>query len=185
MSESKLLFNQLLKVQQEVEAIKRDSSNPFFKSKYFDVNSLLAELKPVLNKHGVVVLQPLTCLDGKPAIKTIIMTDDGSSIEDTILLPVNDDPQKMGAIITYFRRYTLQSLFLLEAEDNDAESAVIHRPLPSVGSSTQRTCESCGKNFDVTPDKAWAKQCYACWKSQQPIQKTKTVVNYDAPPFEG
>lgn len=33
------------------------------------------------------------------------------------------DPQKMGSAITYYRRYALQSLFLLRAEDDDANVA--------------------------------------------------------------
>jgi hypothetical protein len=40
------------------------------------------------------------------------------------VLPENSDPQKMGSTITYFRRYALQSLFLLQAEDDDGHSAV-------------------------------------------------------------
>lgn len=206
MSESKIIFNQLLGVQQEVEAIKRDSLNPYFKSKYFDVNSLLAELKPVLNKHNLVVIQPLTNIDGKSAIKTVIMAEDGSSIEDIILLPVCDDPQKMGAIITYYRRYTLQSLFLLEAEDDDAESAVIHRPMPSIAAQVKpampatagqpatpaatgqlkKTCETCGNEFEPAPGREWAKLCMPCFKAGTAAVKkvaTRTIVNPDAPPF--
>ena len=37
----------------------------------------------------------------------------------TITLPDLTDPQKMGSAITYYRRYSLQSLFLLQAEDDD------------------------------------------------------------------
>ena len=33
------------------------------------------------------------------------------------------DPQKMGSMITYYRRYTLQSLLGLQAEDDDANAA--------------------------------------------------------------
>jgi hypothetical protein len=34
-----------------------------------------------------------------------------------------DDPQKLGSAVTYYRRYTLQSLLGLQAEDDDANSA--------------------------------------------------------------
>ena len=112
------IINKLLEIQKEIGAISKDSTNPFFKSSYFDINKLLSVVKPILNKHDLVLLQPLTNVDGKPAIKTIIRnSEDG--IEDTITLPENTDPQKMGSSITYFRRYAIQSMLGLEAEDDD------------------------------------------------------------------
>lgn len=114
----------LLKIQEKVGAIKKDADNPYFKSKYFDINSLLAQVKPILNEEGVVLLQPLSSVDGKPAIKTILIdTSSDERIED--VCPITDlpDPQKMGSAITYFRRYSLQSLLALEAEDDDANFA--------------------------------------------------------------
>jgi hypothetical protein len=38
-------------------------------------------------------------------------------------LPEIQDPQKIGSAVTYYRRYTLQSLLSLQAEDDDANSA--------------------------------------------------------------
>ena len=112
------IINKLLEIQKEIGAISKDSTNPFFHSSYFDINKLLSVVKPILNKHDLVLLQPLTNVDGKPAIKTIIRnSEDG--IEDTITLPENTDPQKMGSSITYFRRYAIQSMLGLEAEDDD------------------------------------------------------------------
>lgn len=124
------MFEKLLKIQQEIKAIKKDSDNPFFKSKYFDINSLLAEVKPILNKHGVLLLQGLTNIDGKPALETrLIGVKDnpeivgGGDISYTVPLPEMPDPQKAGSAITYFRRYAIQSLLALEAEDDDANFA--------------------------------------------------------------
>jgi hypothetical protein len=119
----KNLLAKLLKVQQEIGAIAKDSTNPFFKSKYFDINGLIAEVKPMINKHGLVIMQPLTMLDGKPAIQTIIADPEtGEQFESTTLLPENNDPQKFGSGITYYRRYALQSILFLQAEDDDANS---------------------------------------------------------------
>jgi hypothetical protein len=39
-------------------------------------------------------------------------------------LPDLQDPQKMGSAVTYYRRYSIQSLFTLQAEDDDGEKAV-------------------------------------------------------------
>lgn len=118
------MHEKLLAIQQEIGAIKKDSKNPFFKSSYFDINSLLAEVKPILNKHGVVLLQALTNLDGKPALDTALVFDDNSKLTSIVPLPNLEDAQKMGGAITYYRRYALQSLLALEAEDDDGETAV-------------------------------------------------------------
>ena len=118
-------MDKLLKAQQEIGAIKKESSNPFFKSKYFDINAILAEVKPILNKHGLVVLQPLAIIEGKNALNTsIIDAESGKVVVDSLtLLPEGLDPQKTGSAITYFRRYALQSLLALEAEDDDGNVA--------------------------------------------------------------
>ena len=118
------MYKKLLEVQKEIGAIHKDSKNPFFKSKYFDINSLLEAVKPVLNKHGIVLLQPLTHIDGHTAIKTILIeAETGQTIEDTCPITENPDPQKMGSAVTYYRRYSLQSILGLQAEDDDGNKA--------------------------------------------------------------
>ena len=120
----KSIQNKLLKFQEKVGAIKKDSQNPFFKSSYFNIDTLLGTIKPILNEVGLVLLQPLTTLDGKPALVTKILDSESEEfIEGTVVLPENNDAQKMGGIITYFRRYCIQSMLSLEAEDDDGNSA--------------------------------------------------------------
>ena len=121
-------MNKLLQFQKRVGAIAKDSTNPFFKSKYFDINKLIEEVKPVLNELGLILLQPLENLNGKPALRTIICDPEAKDMalayimDSTIPLPENPDPQKMGSIITYYRRYAIQSLLFLQAEDDDGNS---------------------------------------------------------------
>jgi len=116
-------MSKLLEFQKKVGAIKKDSVNPYFKSKYADINSLLDVVKPVLNEVGLTVVQPLEIRDGKNTLLTKIFDDEKIVLESSIIIPENLDPQKIGSAITYYRRYSLQSLLLLEAEDDDAESA--------------------------------------------------------------
>lgn len=116
-------MEKLIEFQKQVEAIKKDSKNPFFKSSYFDINSLLSAIKPTLNDLGLVLLQPLTHYEGKPALRTILLDGDKELINDLITLPELSDPQKMGSAITYYRRYAIQSLLALQAEDDDGNLA--------------------------------------------------------------
>lgn len=127
---SKLTFGQkLLSVQKEVSPIVKDSDNPFYKSKYFDINKLIEVVKPVLSKHGIVLLQPLSHLatEGKmvPAITTtLIDAETGEKITSTTPITELQDAQKMGGSVTYWRRYSLQSILGLQAEDDDGNSLV-------------------------------------------------------------
>ena len=112
-------YEKLAAVKAEVGRISKDNSNPFFKSKYFDVNSLLLHVEPIIQKHGLILLQPIQ----DNLVKSIIFDTNGFSIESGIVLPELNDPQKLGSAITYYRRYTLQSLLALQAEDDDANLA--------------------------------------------------------------
>ena len=114
------LYTKLNEVKKEIGAISKDSTNPFFKSKYFDINSLLKHVEPLLQKNGLLLLQPI--IKGE-VFSEVIDTDSGESVTSSIVLPQMDDPQKLGSAITYYRRYTLQSLLGLQAEDDDANSA--------------------------------------------------------------
>ena len=114
------LYTKLNEVKKEIGAISKDSTNPFFKSKYFDINSLLKHVEPLLQKNGLLLLQPI--IKGE-VFSEVIDTESGESVTSSILLPQMDDPQKLGSAITYYRRYTLQSLLGLQAEDDDANSA--------------------------------------------------------------
>lgn len=121
-------MNKLLKIQEELKPIEKDAVNPFFKSRYFDINTMLAEIKPILQKYNVILLQPMDVVEGRTILRTILLDAEDDSgkviIAGAMALPVIDDPQKMGSAITYFRRYSLQSLFALEAVDDDAEGVL-------------------------------------------------------------
>jgi len=114
------IYKKLLEVQKEVGAISKDSKNPFFKSKYFDINSLIQHVEPILTKYGLVLMQPIK--DGLQS-SIIVDSESGESVESYLELPKLNDPQKLGSAVTYYRRYTLCSLLALQAEDDDANSA--------------------------------------------------------------
>jgi hypothetical protein len=113
-------YQKLFSLQQEIEAISKDSKNPFFKSNYADINQLLKHLKPLLKKYKLLLIQPIL----NNEVNAIIQ-DVGSKerIYSSIKLPDTNDPQKIGGAITYFRRYNIISLLGLESEDDDGNIA--------------------------------------------------------------
>ena len=114
------IYSKLYDLQNELGAISKDATNPFYKSKYFDINSLIGQLKPLLQKHNLVLIQPITYNQ----VRSVIVDLDGGSVESSIQLPNDLDAQKLGSAITYFRRYTLQSLLALQAIDDDGNLAI-------------------------------------------------------------
>lgn len=123
--ESKTIHEKLFIIQQEIGAITKSSENPFFKSKYFDINELIGQLMPLLKEHKLLLLQPLVTNEYEQnGVETqLIEVETGSSVKSFCKFPDINDPQKMGSAITYLRRYTLQSLLGLQAEDDDANKA--------------------------------------------------------------
>ena len=168
------MSSKLLEFQRKVEAISKDKENPYYKSKYFDINSLLETVKPILNELDLILLQPLTYISEgmyssidkpafnispKPALRTIVLDSESGSvlIESIIPLPENTDPQKMGGVITYYRRYAIQSLLCLQAEDDDAES-VVHgkeKQLPTVANVIKKI-KNCKFEEDLIKANKWA-----------------------------
>ncbi len=114
-----------IKAQSEMSAPKKDNSNPFFKSKYADLNSVLEAVMKPLHNNNIAVLQPTVCIDGKNYVKTILLHESGEMLESftEILYAKVNDAQGQGSGITYARRYGLQSLCGVGAEDDDGNKA--------------------------------------------------------------
>ena len=118
--EHKSIWAALHAAKQELGKVPKDSTNPFFKSKYFDINGLLDVVEPILHKHGLVVIQPI---QGGNVITKVVHAATGEYIESSLELSKSTDPQKHGSEITYYRRYTLQSLLAMQADDDDGNAA--------------------------------------------------------------
>lgn len=118
------IYKKLAKVKAKIGKISKDSTNPFFKSKYFDVNALLEHVEPLLEEQNLLLIQPVSEGNVYSIIYDIETTkEENSHIKSYLKLPELNDPQKVGSAITYYRRYTLQSLLGLQAEDDDGNKA--------------------------------------------------------------
>lgn len=184
MEQNKTIYQKLLEAQKEIGAIKKDSDNPYFKSKYVDINGILAVVKPVLNKHGLVLTQALNVTEGHIGLNTAITdSESGQKIESNVFLPEMSDPQKTGSAITYFRRYSLQTLLALEAEDDDGNVASGNTPnwkITKVGKNDEKfmkDLEPTEKEIMVYEDKMNAcktlKELQVVWKTTPPLIQDK------------
>lgn len=155
--EKETLFEKLLEIQKEIKPIVKDSDNPFFKSKYADLNSILSELKPMLEKRNLLLLQPIR-VEGGITIVGSIITNGMEEKTSEIAVPTITDPQKIGACITYFRRFTLMSLFALETEDDDGNLASGKEKVVEV-EAPWKTCPICGKEHNGSRQRC--AECFA------------------------
>lgn len=106
----------------KMETVSFDSSNPFFKSKYASLTTLVEHARTVLSECGLAVSQ-LT--EGEGSVTTILMHESGEWMRSNLkLTPVKNDPQGLGSAITYARRYAYASILGLVADkDDDANEA--------------------------------------------------------------
>lgn len=123
----------LLKAQKEMSNPKKDATNPFFKSKYADLNAVREAVIPILNNNGITVLQPIIHKEGKNFVSTILLHESGESLESYTEIVYNkqNDAQAQGSGITYARRYGLQSFVCVGADDDDGNKAS-QQPKPVV-----------------------------------------------------
>ena len=116
----------LVKAQAEMGGAVKDSANPFFKSKYADLTSVVRAVKEPFAKHGLAYTQFPICSDGAVGVVTRLIHESGEWLEAEYTLPmVKADPQAAGSAITYARRYALQAMAGIPTADDDAESAMI------------------------------------------------------------
>jgi len=116
--------------QSEVSGAKKSANNPFFKSKYADLQEVINCAKDALHNNGLSVSQFPIAEDGRAGVETILMHSSGEFIASSLMLSVaKNDPQGMGSAITYARRYAYQAVLGIPSEDDDGNSATIKKPV--------------------------------------------------------
>lgn len=115
----------LAKAQKVMKGAKKDSANPFFKSKYADLASVADACRDALADNGIAVVQPPSAGDdGRVSVETMLVHSSGQWMSETLTVkPKDDGPQALGSVITYLRRYALAAFAGVAPEDDDAESA--------------------------------------------------------------
>lgn len=109
----------------KMQKIRKDKENPFYKSKYANIENVLDQAKPLAEELGLFILQPI---QNDSVVTYIVDVDTGDTFpevnkDDRGLTFKQDDPQKKGGEVTFFRRYSLISLLCLETEDDDGNTA--------------------------------------------------------------
>lgn len=108
-----------------IKGAKKDSENPFFKSKYADLAAVSDACRMPLSNAGIAVVQaPASTEDGRVSVTTMLVHSSGQWMAETLTVkPKDDGAQAMGSVITYLRRYSLAAFAGVAPEDDDGNAA--------------------------------------------------------------
>lgn len=138
------LCKALVAAQADLKAPKFDKSSTAFGGrayKYASLSAILDAVRPALAKHGLAVLQPIASEGDQVVIRTILVHSSGEMIEESQRARAPEDHQKRGSAITYMRRYGLQSMLAVAADEDDDGAAAVEperKPEPSAQELTDR-----------------------------------------------
>jgi hypothetical protein len=124
--EVKDLYSSLAKAQGEMKLAHRDSENPYFKSKYANLGSVIEASRGYLAKQGLSIyhrqeINP----DGQSILVCTLAHSTGQYVESRYrVVPAKNDIQSLGSYMTYLRRYSYVAICGLADTDDDGEAAV-------------------------------------------------------------
>ena len=129
------LATALAKAQGQMRGAIKDQSNPFFKSQYADLASVVEAIRKPLSDNGICWLQ-LTLPSEKEEVlvETILAHSSGQWISGITAVPVTKaDAQGFGSALTYARRYGLSAAAGVAPEDDDGNAAAKAAPASKFG----------------------------------------------------
>lgn len=126
MEQNNSMLQDLLQAQREFDPVLKDSTNPFHKSKYADLESCINAIKEPLNRNNFILTQITKQHDKGVCVETRAVHINGEVFSGgELFLPAGkEDPQGFGSALTYARRYSLLATFGMAPEDDDGQGAV-------------------------------------------------------------
>lgn len=123
------LAEALSSAQNEMGSAVKDAANPFFKSKYADLGAVVKAIKDPLSNNQLSYTQFPIRNEQSAGVITILMHSSGQWMRSSYTLPLTKfDAQSVGSCITYARRYALQAIAGVPAEDDDGNKATESAP---------------------------------------------------------
>lgn len=174
------LASALAKAQGEMRPAVRDGENPHYKSKFASLPSVAEACRGPLAANGLAVTQTMKIESGKTYLVTTLFHESGQWIESVV--PVEADcknPQALGSLVTYLRRYCLSAIVGVVSEDDDGEMVAAAardarvrdaRPAPRRPEPTRVRGGDDDAEFRKYVDRAMIK-----WGQVDPLDPSETV----------
>lgn len=120
------LATALIKAKSEFNKVVRDSDNPFFKSKYADLSTVIEATEAALRENGLTISQFPHNDGDRIGVQTILLHTSGEFLQHEFALPIaKHDAQTGTAAITYARRSALKAVLGVAEEDDDGNTASV------------------------------------------------------------
>lgn len=124
---SKVIVKGLYNVQQKLESIGKDAKNPHFKNRYVTLDKLINTIKPLCLEQGLLLTQTVFTDELGIRVDTQLHsqeTGETMSFDGVTVKADRANPQGYGSAVTYARRYSLSTVFMVTTdEDDDANVA--------------------------------------------------------------
>lgn len=118
----------LVKFHANLKPIKKDAQNPFFKSDYLTLSGILDAVRQPLADCGLAVVQSMRVQDSATILITKLIHESGEELLSEMPMTILVDPQKLGSLITYYKRYQLQALLGISTADEDDDGNSVSMP---------------------------------------------------------
>jgi len=159
--------------QHEMGGAHKGANNPFFKSKYADLGSVMEAVKEPFFNNGLSYVQFPIEESGRIGIETILMHISGEWLSNSFTVQLTkQDAQGAGSAITYCKRYGLQAVAGIPSEDDDGNAA------SNSGSDQQSSNGNQNKPKNKDDDKPWYDD--AAWQAD--IEGITSAIRGGTPP---
>lgn len=167
------IYTALAKAQGAFQKLYKNADNPFFKSKYLTLAEILDGTREALSANGIAIMQfPTVKYESSGAwvtVKTVLAHSSGEVIENDFLARAKSaDVQSVGSATTYARRYALQSIIGIAADEDDDGNAAAGNTVPAHQSPQPQQAKQKEIKIDDSP-----------FKPQTETQKTDNEINTD------
>jgi len=136
-AKTKTLAEALAAFQAELPQVDLDSTNPHFKSKFASLANITKKVLPELSKHGFSYSVGSFVDNGLLVVDAHLLHESGES--RSFQFPITEtQPQKIGSAITYAKRYAIQALTGVVADEDDDGNAASQEASKAVKEAQER-----------------------------------------------
>jgi peroxiredoxin family protein len=165
------------KARANFKPIAKTTFNPFTKKNYATLDSVLDSVMPYLLAEGLVIVQQTEITETGLRLNTRLIHTSGEMLESSYPLPDVADPQKLGAAITYARRYSISALLCVcPDEDDDGESVKQNKTVPKTEVKSVNNNSSKPKVEIITEDQ-YKELDKIRTSVNLPIEKCKSILD--------
>ena len=122
---TKELWAAFAKFRGQVKQPPKTADNPYFKSKYVNLEGVMQSVDAALPGTGLAYSQLVENCDNGVSVSTLVTHSSGEwmLVGPLTLAPTKRDPQGYGSAITYAKRYQLASAFGISSDVDDDANA--------------------------------------------------------------